>query len=59
MAGDSSPALRALYEAEYLEQHGEYVEAYRIIIAALVDEPSNKELAKKYQELQAIFCWRC
>ncbi len=59
MAGDSSAARRALSQAEYLEQRGEYTEAYRIITGALLDDPSNKELAKKYQDLQAILCWRC
>ncbi|MEX2719376.1 MAG: hypothetical protein Q6353_020945 [Candidatus Sigynarchaeum springense] len=59
MADGSSAARRALHEAEYLEQRGEYVEAYRIITAALVDEPASRDLAKKFQELQAILCWRC
>ncbi len=59
MADDDSTARRALSQAEYLEQRGEYVEALRIITGALIDDPANKVLAKKYQDLQAILCWRC
>jgi hypothetical protein len=59
MADDSSAARRALYQAEYLEQRGEYVEAHRIITGALLDDPFNKELKRKYADLQAILCWRC
>jgi hypothetical protein len=59
MADGDSAARRALSQAEYLEQRGEYVEAYRVITGALLEDPSNKELARKYQELLAILCWRC
>ncbi|MBN2154210.1 MAG: hypothetical protein JW839_22335 [Candidatus Lokiarchaeota archaeon] len=59
MAGDGGTASSALGRAEYLEQRGEYVEALRAITGALLEDPSNEELARKYQELQAIICWRC
>jgi hypothetical protein len=59
MADEVGVARRALYQAEYLEQRGEYVEAYRIITGALLDDPSNKELQRKYADLQSILCWRC
>jgi hypothetical protein len=55
----ASVSQRALGQAEYLEQRGEYVEALKIITAALLDDPSNKELQRKYSDLQAILCWRC
>lgn len=59
MAGKDSESRCAIFQAEYLELRGEYVEALRIITVALVNDPSNKELQRKYSDLQAIMCWRC
>lgn len=59
MVDKDSESRRALFQAEYMESHGEYVEALKCITAALVDDPSNKELLRKYADLQAILCWRC
>jgi hypothetical protein len=59
MVDKDSAALLALSQAEYLEQRGEYAEAQRVITGALLDDPSNKALQKKYADLQAILCWRC
>lgn len=56
---NNSAALLALSQAEYLEQRGEYTEAYHVITGALLDDPSNKDLQKKYADLQAILCWQC
>jgi len=48
-----------LFKAEFLENHGDYAGACRIIQEALANDPGNKELAKKHESLLEIICWRC
>jgi len=52
-------SLKSLYNAEFLENHGDYAGACRIIQEALTNDPGNKELAKKHESLLEIICWRC
>jgi hypothetical protein len=59
MTDKESNATRALHVAEYLEMRGDYVAAVRTIQEALVEDPSNKQLGKKHQDLLGIICWRC
>ena len=55
---ESNPR-QALAKAGYLENHGDFVGAYRVIQEARMDDPANEELAKKGKELLSILCWRC
>ena len=52
-------SLKSLYSAEFLENHGDFAGAYRVILEALVKDPGNVDLDKKRKELLDIICWRC
>ncbi|HME54441.1 MAG TPA: hypothetical protein VKM55_19675 [Candidatus Lokiarchaeia archaeon] len=50
---------KSLYSAEFLEYHGDFAGAYRVVIKALDEDPGNEDLAIKRKELLDIICWRC
>jgi hypothetical protein len=50
---------KSLYRSEFLENHGDFAGAYRVILEAMAKDPGNADLDKKRKELLDIICWRC